>query len=214
MQAIDISNYTGFVTPDMVTGWMGQGITHVVIACQFDGVFRQQHDVCVAGGMTVDAYRYVYFDQLVAPQIDQALQTIANSGSGYLWLDFEDVTPGLPSPADTVAIISVAVSRAQAGPFPVGIYTGAWWWVPRTGNSVQQAGLPLWDANWDGVADLTGFSPYGGWSAPAGKQYKAGQTYDYDVFVDRPIASDRLSLDARIRVLERDVLMIKAKLGI
>ena len=73
----------------------------------------------------------------------------------------------------TVDIISDAVSAVSAAKLIPIIYTGSWFWYGKFGDPHDFAHLPLWTSLYDGHADLTvNWKPYGGWEAPAAKQYE------------------------------------------
>jgi hypothetical protein len=75
----------------------------------------------------------------------------------------------------------------------VGIYTGAWFWNdPRYLDGRKPfTTVPLWAASYDGIPDLSRWTPFGGWTHLAGKQYQGsekgrpcGMAVDLDVFDD------------------------------
>ena len=73
----------------------------------------------------------------------------------------------------TVDIISDAVSAVSAAKLIPIIYTGGWFWYGKFGDPHDFSHLPLWTSRYDGYADLTvNWKPYGGWEAPAAKQYE------------------------------------------
>jgi uncharacterized protein YraI len=186
VKGLDISKWTGTITAAQVASWKSSGYTHLVVGTQTASISDQQLATAVAGGMTVDVYVYLYFSSSMSAQVGNALSIAAPYPVGRIWLDCEDTTSSYTA-SQYVAKINDAI--AAAGSKPVGIYTGKWWWNARIGTSHPFTTLPLWYANYDGVASL-GTWPYqyfGGWSAPAGKQYAgnatlAGKTVDLNVF--------------------------------
>jgi hypothetical protein len=173
-RALDVSNYTGGFGPDVVACWREWGYGHLVCGTQRPEITRRQLEVAVQGGMTVDAYVYLYWRYDVGEQVRAALETVAGYPVGRLWLDCEDAT-GSRTPEEMVALIGEAVAACACG-----IYTGRWWWVPSTGNSSAFSHLPLWHAEYTSgpqvEPDFDGFRAYGGWKRPFMWQFQ-GTTY-------------------------------------
>jgi hypothetical protein len=63
------------------------------------------------------------------------------------------------------------------------VYTGAWWWIPSTGNSTLFRDRKLWLAQYDDIPDATVFNPLGGWSECRVKQYAGSQPDGTDLNV-------------------------------
>jgi len=183
-RALDVSNYSGVFSREAVACWRQQGYGHLVCGSQRSEITRRQLETAVAGGMSVDAYVYLYWRFDVAGQVAAALETVRGYPVERLWLDCEDAAGGL-APAAIVGRIGTAV--AACGAFPHGIYTGRWWWEPTTGASRAFSHLPLWHAEYPVVSepppDFAGFRAYGGWSRPAMWQYR-GTTQLCGVGVD------------------------------
>ena len=98
----------------------------------------------------------------------------------------------------TLDNIHEAREALQSEAKPSIIYTGEWFWAGVLGNPTAFSNLPLWTAQYDGMATLESARPYGGWApAPArivGKQYSGtgqlhGVTCDLSVFDDAWLAS-------------------------
>jgi hypothetical protein len=182
--ALDVSNYSGEITDAHVACWRALGYEHLVCGTQRPDLTRRQLAVAVRGGLTVEAYVYLYWGDVVA-RVRRAVETVADLPVERLWLDCEDA-PGRFSPPQIVAEIEAGL--AACGSLPAGIYTGRWWWPTATGNSSRFAGLPLWHAEYlrspDLLPDLESFQPYGGWVRPAMWQFQ-GTTTVCGVTVDR-----------------------------
>jgi hypothetical protein len=183
--ALDISNYSGEITDAQVACWRANGYQHLVCGTQRPDLTRRQLLVAVRGGLSVDAYVYLYWADDVPARVRRALDTISGFPVGRLWLDCEDATGGLPA---AVIVDKIAAGLAACGERPAGIYTGRWWWVPATGNSSRFAGVPLWHAEYtrspEVLPDFAAFRAYGGWSRPAMWQFQ-GTTTVCGVTVDR-----------------------------
>lgn len=123
-------------------------------------------------GCTTGGYVWLYANVDGAKQVIDALATadraaVAFSQYNPLWLDCERYTDG-SNPS--VEVIHQAVAECQRRHVPCGIYTGAWWWKPYTGNSTAFMKLPLWAAVYDGKAEMVDVA-FGGWRTLAGKQW-------------------------------------------
>ncbi len=183
-RALDVSNYSGVFSTEVVAGWRQLGFTHLVCGTQRPAITRKQLEAALAGGMSIDAYVYLYWRFDVADQLRTALQTVAGLPVGWLWLDCEDAATGL-APEVVVSLIDEAVRAC--GERPHGIYTGRWWWGPATGDSTAFSHLPLWHAEYSSgpefLPDFDGFRPYGGWTRPVMWQFQ-GTTQLCGVGVD------------------------------
>jgi GH25 family lysozyme M1 (1,4-beta-N-acetylmuramidase) len=171
--AVDVSNYTGPITPEQARCLRGHGVAHLVAGTQVPALTRVQVGAALAAGMTADAYVYLYWRDGVLAQVERALAAVAGLPVGRLWLDCEDDAAGL-APAQVEALIASAIEAA--GATPCGIYTGRWWWTPATGDSHRFSALPLWHAEYTGSPDVwpnfDSFRPYGGWRRPAMWQFQ------------------------------------------
>jgi hypothetical protein len=67
------------------------------------------------------------------------------------------------------------VDEGKRNGVTLGVYTSASQWNPIMGGSSQFNYLPLWYPHYDNWASFGDFSPFGGWSKPAIKQYMGDQ---------------------------------------
>jgi hypothetical protein len=182
--ALDVSNYSGVFGAEAVACWRALGYQHLVCGTQRPEITHRQLEAALGGGMTVDAYVYLYWRFAIAEQVRAAFDTIAGVNVGRLWLDCEDAPGGRP-PHEIVDLISQAASAC--GQFPHGIYTGRWWWEPNTANSTAFSHLPLWHAEYTPapsvLPDFAAFQGYGGWTRPLMWQYQ-GTTQVCGISVD------------------------------
>lgn len=198
MLARDCSNYTVAFTPDLIAQWRAAGAGLCILQCfpptslQYANQ-RRQMDVCAQEGMSYDCYVY---DYLADPTWrDGALAGLtAAYDDGLrprkLWLDEEDVSlvVGNWSVAARINAIQASLIATDdwlaARDMPkAGLYTAQWWWGPKTGNSRQFAARELWTAQYDGVADATVFTPFGGWQSCRIKQFAGSQPDGTDMNV-------------------------------
>lgn len=182
--AVDVSNYTDPLTPQSVENLKAAGV-EMVIAQAIDpppgypaGCTRQQIETCLAAGLHVDAYIWLWFD-LDARDIERKLALLDGLAVRQLWLDVEDQSAARFDQATCEAKVDAALmacdARRGTNGQPAGVYTGRWFWADQQymGNTTRYADRELWDANYDHIADAAvGFVPYGGWTAPRIKQYQ------------------------------------------
>lgn len=156
----------------------------------------QQLIGCHAAGIACDVYVFPYFANGIS-DCARRLNEVTKAGVPIrrVWLDVEDVDPSQAAwtPSQRVDMIARWLDTCDQFPAahkPAGVYTGAWWWVPYTANTPVFRGRPLWTAQYDGIEDTNVFSPYGGWSSCAVKQYRGSSSLagvdgvDLDVLAD------------------------------
>ena len=167
MLAVDISNYTGPLTPELLHDFQASQVSKVIVQAVDPPSppypvtqTKQQIDACVAAGMPVEAY--IYFWNAWPAGVARALALLSPDKVSHVWLDVEDVS----SPPEA-GRIAAAIGEIQAAGFTTGIYTAKWYWP----SSLGVLGQPLWVAQYDGVANLE-FAPFGEWTKCEMKQYK------------------------------------------
>lgn len=180
--AVDVSHWSETVAATEVDCWWDRGIRHVIAGTQDRRIARQQLDRAIQGGMTVDAYVYLHWDQDVTTQVEEALATVEDRPIGRLWLDVEESAGGY-SAAALEAMIQEGLDAC--GQTACGIYTGAWWWNRYLPGSTAFADRDLWYALYDGEPSMDTWTRdrFGGWTTPFGKQWN--DTYECGVNVDQ-----------------------------
>ncbi|HJL15154.1 MAG TPA: GH25 family lysozyme, partial [Sandaracinaceae bacterium LLY-WYZ-13_1] len=180
--AVDISVWSGPITDDEVDCWWDDGVRHVIVGMQDTRIARQQLDMALARGMSVDAYVYLYWDGDMRAQVEDALRVLDEYPIGRVWLDAEEHPGGLGR-----AAIGDRLDQAldACGDVPCGIYTAAWWWNPFGPND-RFADVPLWYAHYDDdpLMSTWGHQSFGGWTEPWGKQWM-GDIYVCGIDVDQ-----------------------------
>jgi hypothetical protein len=127
-------------------------------------------------GCTVGGYGWLYAGIPADRQVAEFLDTGVKAGlhiseRNPLWLDCEDYADAQGHVSyPSLETIEQAVDACVRMSIPCGIYTAAWWWIPRTGNNEGFSGLPLWDAIYDGNPNLIA-PKFGGWVEMAGHQW-------------------------------------------
>lgn len=181
--ALDVSHWSRTVADAELRCMWDAGVRHFIAGTQNSQITRQQLAQAVKGGMTIDAYVYLYWREDIATQVERALTTIEGLPVGILWLDVEED----PAGHEPEEIESMVVDAAAAcGDMPCGIYTGRSYWVWNVGNSEAFSHLPLWYALYDGKWDIDGYFdayPFGGWPSADAKQV-TGNTRVCGVTVD------------------------------
>lgn len=170
---LDWSNYTGIPTVSQVRQLVADGWTGVILGTQNTEICKAQYAVCQAGGLKVEAlYTFVYWDEPNDIKRLQFALELAELWDLKVWLDCEWVTTNnhllgwvdVPMPAAPAILGLIHTYVAQLGPRIAGIYTGRWWWVPYTRNSIEFSDLALWYADYmHGPVDLLTFISFGGW---------------------------------------------------
>lgn len=173
--ALDVSFWEGPIAQHSMDCFWDSNVRHLVAGTQVEEITRQQLAMAVARGMTVDAYVYLYWGEDMATQVQRAFGRVTGFPLGRMWLDIEE-KPGSQGATALTAMARAAVEacRAQA-PAGVGcgIYTGPGFWKTYMNDTSALADVPLWYAWYNDATSLSAWSveKFGGWAAPAGKQW-------------------------------------------
>jgi hypothetical protein len=125
-----------------------------------------------AGIQYVDGYIYPDTRQSASAQINAMLSCLRSGGAqfGMIWLDIEGSWPA--NKAGNQAFIGALSAALDSAGVHHGVYTSSSQWSAITDNWGGMSHLPLWYPHWDGGENFGDFSPFGGWSKPAMKQYR------------------------------------------
>jgi hypothetical protein len=168
------------------------GWGRVTVGIRYDNLALTRSNLQVAkdAGLEVDAYAYYWLGGDVRDRTRRSLDLCLPYDITQLWPDWEDNghgAAGVPNraefPPSRVCDLIAAVDDEMRNYFPPSKYSGAWWWTPATGNSTRWAGDEWWIAQYDGIPDLSVFTPFGGITRLVGKQYQ-GTTSECGVTVD------------------------------
>jgi hypothetical protein len=171
--AIDISMWEGPMAQAEMDCFWASGVRHVVAGTQIEEVTRQQLAMAVKRGMSVDAYVYLYWNQDMKAQVDEAFRRVKGFPIGRMWLDVEEAPGSLGWKTISQKIDEAKAACAAQGTAGCGIYTGPGFWKTYMANTTQQSDLPLWYAQYNGRKLLSDWSTerFGGWAKPAAKQW-------------------------------------------
>jgi len=143
-----------------------------------------------AGMPYVDGYIFPCLSTSCAHAANQVQATVDHLREngvnfGMLWLDIERFA----WPADQNSnrqFIRDMVHQAQSMSVNVGIYTNPSMWSTIVGDGFTEfSNIPLWWANWNGQQNFNGFTPFGGWTAPAIRQYSGDVSGPCGVSMDQ-----------------------------
>lgn len=203
--AFDASNYSSGLTPEALAAAKLDGVGLAIIQAIDPpagfpaGVTRQQIQACLDAGLPVDAYVYLWFDADIS-DIQHKLSLLDGLPIRRLWLDVEDTAAAKYDQAtcenkvaDALAECDRWVDGAGITYVSTGVYTGRWMWSDPwyMANASLFSGRDLWDSDYDNAPDpVTGFTPYGGWTSCAIKQY-AGTSNRWGIdAIDLNVLSD------------------------
>jgi hypothetical protein len=161
------------------------------VGIRYDNLALTRSNLQVAkdAGLEVDAYAYLWLGGDVRDRVRRSIDLCQPYGIARMYLDWEDNgngEAGVPDRAQfppSLVRDRIGQSVAACEDFPRGLYSGAWWWKPATGDTPIWKDEPWWIAQYDGVPDLAVFTPFGGITRLAGKQYQ-GDTSECGVTVD------------------------------
>lgn len=180
--AIDISKWAAEITDADVACWYEAGVRHIIVGTQTPRITVQQLEKALEGGMSVDAYAYLYWSENWSETVREDLELLEDYPIGRFWLDVED-HPGGTSIAEMEDKIQDGLDAC--GDTPCGIYTASWWWEPHMRNRDTFSHVPLWHAYYDEdpALETWSYQKFGGWERPWGKQWT--ETYFCGLRLDK-----------------------------
>lgn len=176
-----MSQYSGEITAD---DWRrareaGVGLAIVKLSTfagwAADLAVRQLAAAAVAG-LPVAGYLWCEFGEGPVEQVRQALSIADAAGVALRWLALDVEHDAWRGAGAITAWVRRAAEAVRERTRPV-IYTARWFWHGHLGDPTDCADLPLWTAQYDGVADLGVWTPYGGWTEIVAKQYQGTTRY-------------------------------------
>ena len=113
------------------------------------------------------------FGQSAASQVADDLNNVGRI-FGMMWFDIEtneDSNCAWRGAGENCQFMGELISAGHANGVHMGIYASAYMWESIMGSCTVGSSLALWYAHYDGRQTFADFSPFGGWSRPAMKQY-------------------------------------------
>ncbi len=171
VRAMDVSSYQ---PTDLTALIQEHHIEHVIVRLYqpneqpSQDVTREQIASARTNGCTVGGYMWLYADWESRQQVRDvlALARECNLDLPVLWIDYEPYTDDT---MPTLEQLREAIIECRALGVRPGIYTGGWCWI----HGDVLTDVPLWAAQYDGIPDPDVFTPFGGWTQCAIKQYSA-----------------------------------------
>lgn len=199
VHGIDLSNWTGEVTPAWAAALKAAGYVHAVVRAGLErpdmaDLTRQQAPVLQAAGLSTSAYVWCYGNQNPITIADNAAALLRPLGIGWAHMDAEDVASfkDLPNQQSIDWMRRLHDELTAAKQF-VSIYTAAWCYGPMFGNLPGLGDIPLWVAEYDNIPDPAIWTRFADFTTAFGKQWlgsggpnapTAGKMLDLDVFID------------------------------
>ena len=190
MTTLDVSIYDWptFAPPC----FKANGVERLIVGASNLNAARQMVGAGRDAGLIVeDLYAFCYYGLgWESRDLDNCLRIAEELGGiKRIWLDCEagfsdDSNPNndTEAPGITVEYRQAATrdqrQRVEAANLQVGIYTGAFWWTSKMGNTTEFSDLPLWLANYGTNDPNNPRSPitevnFGGWTATAAHQFSS-----------------------------------------
>lgn len=135
-----------------------------------------------AGAAHVDVYMFPCPGQDAASQVNSLVSSLSSDSVQYgmIWFDIEtnpSTGCGWSDPATNCAYMQNLVDAATAAGVNYGTYASEYMWSSIMGAGCTVGGdHPLWYAHYDNNPSFGDFTPFGGWSTPAMKQYQGDDT--------------------------------------
>jgi uncharacterized repeat protein (TIGR02543 family) len=215
LHGVDVSAFTGEVPIEAWQNMRQIGYEFVIVQAWGatpsgrgkNPYAQQQLQNARLAGMRTAIYCVVYFDMDGREQVQKAIEAIGDEKNyiSFIALDIEKYTGWNNTDYPTrVQRIKEAIKAVEDAGYKVVIYTGWGHWKDMMNNNQEFGIYPLWDAYWDGIADLNKdkdkndvvrdyFIAYGGWKSRLGKQFAGDQKvngYTVDLNVFDPSAFD------------------------
>ena len=180
------------------------GVPKVIVGCQDAGIASSQCAAVAAASVAIDLYCFLYFGYDIAAEVNKAIAVARQHPVGRIWIDVEatapNEAPGM-TPEQRTAETWQAVRLVEAASFPVGLYTGQWYWPTYMANTAEFAAYPLWHSEYPYDEHLIPSVAYGGWSRVAIHQYKGSTTlcgkgvdlnHDFDPLMETELPDPRV----------------------
>lgn len=186
----------------------------IILGCQREDVADRMAAKAKAAGLPIMAtYAFLYFGLDTLGQTMAAVRISKKYGIPRVFMDCES---GQGTERDGITIeerqaeLRDCIHAVTTEGLSAGIYTGAYWWPAKMGNTTEWASLPLWHAAYYNDGSKQKAVNYGGWTECAIHQWTStlnvcGRNRDANEVWDRSLMEDELSAEdkARLDRLER-----------
>lgn len=212
MLAVDLSNYSGPLSPVQVAALKASG-AYPIVGLQFPGpgyppgCADQQIGALLAGGFTsLD----VYFES-TDPRTAWAKVSQYRGHVRQAWLAVEDDSGFTTEGQIDDALVYIDSQLSSL----CGIYTSAVMWAKYVPNLTKYARRPLWNADYNGQQSLALPAPYGGWTVATMHQYAGSQTFatipnvDID-YMEDTVAQSPPMTEADVTAIYKKVLGVES----
>eukprot|EP00741_Cyanophora_paradoxa_P023397 tig00021582_g22603.t1 len=175
----DVSIYEGRLTPRAWQCLANHGVRFAVIelCTSLGGIvpFAAQ-EVAEAKALDaflwVDGYVFLNFRRDPEAQIQAVYDALKvhKTSVRKIWIDVENKKL-FGTCVENPSFFRRARKKAEELGFEVGVYSNALQWKELMCGNTEFNDLELWYAHYDWMPDVGDFAPFGGWGAPAVKQY-------------------------------------------
>jgi len=173
MLILDVSNYDESTFDPACM--LSEHVDGVILGCQREDVADRMARMAAAAGLPIIAtYAFLYFGQDTLGQTMAAVRISEKYGIPRVFLDCESgegtERPGI-TVAERQAELRDCIHAVETEGLAAGIYTGAFWWPSKMGNTTEWARLPLWHAAYYNDGSKQRSVAYGGWTECAIHQW-------------------------------------------
>jgi len=106
-----------------------------------------------------------------ATQVQAAISSVAGSKYTRFWFDIEQANLWNSDVTTNQQWLTEGLQEAVSLGAKPGIYSSASQWQPIMGDFTGASKWPLWYAHYDANPSFSDFTPFGGWTKPAMKQF-------------------------------------------
>ena len=174
--ALDVSKWSGLISEAEWQAAKSRGFTLAIVGAWHGTEANEYAQETILNaynaGMQVAAYTVLNAED-GHKSVLSALEACGDQTDNLLFMALDVEVVGLTEKVFDEAHIELLTSDVVAC-----VYTRSSFWKGTLGNPNWGIGLPLWDANYDGVDQLILTNNYGGWNQTSivGKQYTGSNT--------------------------------------
>jgi hypothetical protein len=171
-QWVDLSNYQGDLTANMMADMRNSGVVGIVSQAitGLNGMSycRQQLQAALEGSFRIAGYAWCFH----GVSVSQRLHMFDGFQLEYLALDNEQAGITIADVNRDFGLCDQYMGKLTED------YTARWFFQQQGWqNFTGWSGRPLWYALYDNEKDLADFAPFGGWTRPRMHQFSASQVF-------------------------------------